>query len=136
MAKVKVDCNLHVVSYLKNKKQDAEYYPKPGNLDLPEGVYEFRYDYPLSVPAKFKRKLGPKHTARNILRFAARDYKKIYDIEDGKVGHPGHGAELGLLNRNTSNGPYGIWGHDMGDLFFEAIYVDTEQKIVTFSIGS
>lgn len=134
MAKLNIDCNLHVSTYLKNGKQDPEYYPKPGALELPEGEYEFSYTYPLSTTAKFKHKLGPKHTARNVLRFAARDYKKIYDIEEGKVGNPGHIP--GMLNRATSNGPFGIWGHDMGDLFFEGIRIDTEKKTISFGMGS
>lgn len=136
MAKINLDCNLSVVGYLNNKEKPNEYttFPKAGKLDLPEGDYVFEYDYPLSTTAKFKRKLGPKHTARNILRFAARDYKKIYDIEDGKAGDPGY--IKGMLNRNSSSGPFGIWGHYMGDLFFEGIYIDTDKKVICFGMGS
>ena len=30
------------------------------------------------------------------------------------MGDPGH--IQGMLNRESSDGPYGIWGHDIGDL--------------------
>jgi hypothetical protein len=135
MARKTLDCNLHVVSFLNNKpKGEYDEYPPAGSLDLPEGKYEFHYDYPLSTKAVFKRKLKSKTSGRNILRYAAKDYKKIYDIEDGKVGNPGNIP--GMLNRASSNGPFGIWGHDIGDLYFEGIYIDLDKKVITFGMGS
>jgi hypothetical protein len=134
--KIHIDCNLSVVGFLLNKEKPNEYttFPKPGALNLEPGEYEFQYDYPLSTTAKFKHKLTPKTSGRNILRYAARDYKKIYDIEDGKAGDPGY--IKGMLNRNESDGPFGIWGHYMGDLFFEGIHIDPAKKIVRFFMGS
>lgn len=136
MSRIKLDCNLHVVGFLKNKEKPNEYttFPPKGPLGLPEGEYEFRYDYPLSTTAKFKRKLTPRTSARNILRFAARDYKRIYEIEDKESGDPGY--VQGMFNRASSAGPYGIWGHYMGDLYFEGINIDTSKRVVSFSIGS
>lgn len=40
-----------------------------------------------------------------------------------------------LLNRNSTDGKYGIWGHDLGDLVFEklAIY---DNNVIEIWIGS
>lgn len=135
MNKMNIDCSIHISSFLANKpKGEYDEYPKPGSLNLEPGDYVFKYDYPLSTPAEFKRKLSSKTSARSILRFAARDYKRIYDLEDGKVGKTG--TIPGMYNRNTSDGPYGIWGHYMGDLFFEGIYINVDKRLITFCIGS
>jgi len=46
-------------------------------------------------------------------------------------------AQMGrLLNRNETDGKYGIWGHDIGDLWLEGIYYNPQTKTVTLSIGS
>ena len=42
----------------------------------------------------------------------------------------------GCLNRNQTNGIYGIWGHDIGDLVIECITYCPETKIVSMSIES
>lgn len=42
----------------------------------------------------------------------------------------------GLINRPETNGIYGIWGHDIGDLVIEGMYYDKESKKFTMSIGS
>lgn len=42
----------------------------------------------------------------------------------------------GLINRNITNGIYGIWGHDIGDLVIEKLtYIPIEKKLEMF-IGS
>jgi hypothetical protein len=52
----------------------------------------------------------------------------MYAEEDETSGgNPGHIP--GMLNRNTSEGKYGIWGHDIGDLLLCSAYVDDSGKI-------
>ena len=41
-----------------------------------------------------------------------------------------------ILNRNTTNGVYGIYGHDLDDLFIESMYYNRIDKILTIDIGS
>lgn len=132
--KMVIDCDVHISSFLLNKRDNHRFPEAKGPLGLPEGEYEFRYDYPLRTTAKFKRKLTEKTSARNILRFGARDYKRIYDAEDREAGDPGY--IHGMFNRESSDGPYGIWGHYMGDLFFESIYIDPKRRVITFGVGS
>lgn len=129
-----ISCNEHVSSYgtdSDDKEQDASLQTK---LGLAPGVYTFMYDYPLDNGAYFTHDLTPDTTAHDILLLAQADYKRIYDEEDAAVGHPGNIP--GMLNRSTSKGPYGIWGHDMSDLYFESINIDENLKQVEFDIGS
>lgn len=42
----------------------------------------------------------------------------------------------GLLNRNSTQGIYGIWGHDLSDLAIEILNYDPETKQVRMFIGS
>jgi hypothetical protein len=53
---------------------------------------------------------------RNFLQAVHDGYAKIYAAEKD----PGR-AHANSMNRGRSEGPYGIWGHDMGDLFLEGI---------------
>jgi len=41
-----------------------------------------------------------------------------------------------FLNRDESDGIYGIWGHDIGDLVIEGMTYDAEKKEFSMSIGS
>ena len=35
-------------------------------------------------------------------------------------------AKSGLINRNRTDGKYGIWGHDMGDLSLDSMYIEDD----------
>jgi hypothetical protein len=79
------------------------------------------YSYPLSNSVIFSfitnNQLG--FTRAELAKKICDCYKQIYDAEDA-VGYPGHIP--GMLNRNESNGQYGIWGHDIGDLLLHSVY--------------
>lgn len=130
-----IDCNIHAASFVKG--DEHEEYDNTEAL-LPavgiSGEFTFVYDYPLSRVANFKHKLTPEMTGEDILMLARLDYEKIYKDEEEAVGNPGNIP--GMLNRATSKGPYGIWGHDFSDLFFEGIDIDTTQMRIEFSMGS
>lgn len=78
-------------------------------------------DYPLSKEFIFKvdSKDEKGFTIGSFCDAVIRLYKQVYKEEHDEVGDPGHVA--GMLNRKESNGKYGIWGHDIGDLFLEGI---------------
>ena len=61
-------------------------------------------------------------------------YKNIYDEEEQQVGDPG--TYENLYNRKKSEGPYGIWGHQLGDLYLESINYNPKTKTVNLAIGS
>lgn len=96
-----------------------------------------KIDYPLEKPFYFmiekdsKDGITRKHLVKSICKF----YQKIYREEETKSSHPA-GLIPGMLNRQTSNGPYGIWGHDITDLVITDIYYHPESNIVELSVDS
>jgi hypothetical protein len=84
------------------------------------------FDYPLknNVVVEFAAR-DPKRgfTRLELVQNLARAYEKIYEDEDAAVGNPGHVP--GMLNRAQSEGPYGIWGHDLRDLDLSGVYFDS-----------
>lgn len=83
---------------------------------IPNQEYILVIDYPASVPYKAKLKTGKKGMTRiQLADKVCKHYRKMY-AEENKTsgGDPGHIP--GMFNRATSQGKYGIWGHDIGDL--------------------
>jgi len=126
-----ISCNTHLKSFTLSARRNG--YPSKDSLGL-AGEYAFVYNYPLSSPAMFTHMLTAKMTARDILRLGKADYENIYKEEDAAVGNTGNIP--GMLNRSSSAGPYGIWGHHIEDLYFEGINIDDVNNIITFDIGS
>lgn len=129
-----IDCNHHVASFSREQegigKRD-KLTERPLGL---EGNYTFVYTYPLSTAARFNHPLISSVGSIDILLRAKADYERIYAEEEAAVGETPNIP--GMLNRDRSCGPYGIWGHCLSDLYFEQIEINTEKKIITFCIGS
>jgi hypothetical protein len=121
---VHIDCNEHIESY----------HSSTNALTLDAGIYTFVYMYPLSNDAEFTHQLDGNTTLHDILLLVKADYTCIYKTEEDAVGNPG--TMPGMLNRATSTGPYGIWGHDLSDLYVEGININMTTKTVMFDIGS
>jgi hypothetical protein len=133
---MKFSCNHHVESFDLASAQGDEYTEALSgeSLLIPVGTYTFVYDYPLKHVARFQHDLTPEMSKIDILLLGSVDYKTIYALEDAASGKTGHIP--GMLNRQTSAGPYGIWGHDISDLYFESVDVNYGSRIVEFGIGS
>jgi hypothetical protein len=58
---------------------------------------------------------------RDIVRCVVGTYRVMYAAEACAVGAEAHAARVGphCLNRGRTDGPFGIWGHDLGDLVLE-----------------
>lgn len=130
-----VDCNHHAASFTRECAAEDEEYPLAEMpLGIEAGEYAFVYRYPLSQRASFRHALPNTTSVVDILLQARADYEHIYAEEDRTVG-PTENIP-GMLNRQQSQGPYGIWGHDFSDLYFEGVEIDTAERIVTFNMGS
>ena len=130
-----IDCNILVVEVEKGMKSH-EHWELPSDKPLGlEGTFVFSYDYPLSITAYFRHDLTRDMTGMDLLVLGRADYERIYKEEDEDVGGPTP-MIAGMLNRQRSNGTYGIWGHVIDDLFFEAIHVSDKQHTIRFGMGS
>ena len=105
-------------SVCKNKLDSEE-------IVVPRQDFAINYTYPLSKAFKFE------HHTDNLGGFTRREisvqimerYHKIYLEETEDVGKETGNID-GILNRQTSNGRYGIWGHCIEDLYLHSLYLD------------
>lgn len=129
-------CNNHAASFTREEALVDEFCPlTDAAVGIPEGEYTFVYDYPLSTAAKFMHALPADVSIIDILLEARADYRAIYAIEDASSSVTASQIP-GVINRPPTSGTYGIWGHDITDLYFEGVEIDTIKRRVTFSIGS
>lgn len=113
--------DLNFGMFADEKKVDAD------ETVLTKGTYTLVIDYPLT--STYKQKFTTKGmTRRGLVNLIVKAYHKIYDAEDKDVGKKTGHIE-GMLNRATSAGRYGIWGHDLGDLMLATAQVQKSGNI-------
>lgn len=78
------------------------------------------FNYPLRSEFRFDlNKSGGNITRKDFAEFIQSTYRRIYKEEiEGKKPV---GNIPGMDNRLSSDGPYGIWGHHIGDLVVEGV---------------
>jgi hypothetical protein len=103
---------------------------KEGEIILPGNEkYTLVIDYPLSKPFKNKFKTPTEGISRkDLIKIIVNCYHYVYDIED-RTSKIMSGHIENLYNRNETEGKYGIWGHDIGDLVLHTIWVDKNNVI-------
>ena len=83
-------------------------------------------DYPLNKPAEFMIKSpGKGFTKKQLVLEISKRYHEIYEAEESSAKTKTIPVEKreGLINRNETDGKYGIWGHDIGDLDLSSVEV-------------
>lgn len=97
-------------------------------------------DYPLTNEYKFDLESKNGFTREMLLIEISRHYYKLYDEEEKTATIKTLPMEKRTMhNRNETNGKYGIWGHDMGDLVLTEIQIyktSTGKIILTLGIDS
>ena len=106
---------------------------KPMEVVIRKENIVIEYTYPLSNKIEFPHKRKGGWTRKALVSTIQKDYAKIYRDEDKAVGPTD--CVPGTYNRDRSEGPYGIWGHCIGDLVIEGVSISDKGK-VTLSIGS
>lgn len=107
---------IHMSSYKKGKNLFPDDYnevdtPSPDEIILsPDLDFELKIDYPLDIPFVCKINTTKNGlTRRNVVEIIIKCYKQIYKEED-KSTEIKVGRANSLLNRNQTDGKYGIWG--------------------------
>lgn len=123
---IRRDTRRNTISMGVQPLQNADY--TPTNNDPPENevvitdteIY-IKYSYPLSKSHIHKHitKNPNGFTRKELYEQIAAHYHTIYAEEDAAVGPTSNIP--GMFNRDTSNGPHGIWGHHIGDLILTDI---------------
>lgn len=120
-------------------KKWAEGYQKldPKEVVLaPDKEFILKITYPLTIPCEVKMKTGKKGITRlALVKKVITTYRKIYEVEDSTTNEkPGYIP--GMCNRNRTDGKFGIWGHDIGDLMLCSAHLDSKKNIITLGVDS
>lgn len=82
-------------------------------------------DYPLNNPVEIKIKSDNSKgfTRKELVQKISTEYNRIYKEEEdsAKTKTTPIDERQGVINRNQTDGKYGIWGHDIDDLDLSAI---------------
>lgn len=106
--------NIQISLYPKLDKYSG--FTNPLEIMLPPNTsYELIIDYPLTRPFQTTFKTDKNGMSRkSFADLVCKCYKQIYQEEDAVCGKTPNIPVM--LNRQTSGGPYGIWGHNIEDL--------------------
>lgn len=111
---------------LDHPEKDISSLINPDETVLPYSTVTLLIDYPLNIPATFELSTSEKGFSRKqlILEISKR-YHEVYKEEEASATEKTTPLDKrkGLINRNETNGKYGVWGHDLSDLDLSSIEV-------------
>ena len=91
---------------------------------IPETKLTVIIDYPLSTSYKFGLISNGGFTRAQLITEISKHYYQLYDEEERTATIKTVPLkDRKIYNRNQTNGRYGIWGHDIGDLVLDEIHV-------------
>ncbi|VXA98903.1 conserved hypothetical protein [Flavobacterium sp. 9AF] len=111
---------------IENPKSEIDRLIDADKIVIPNSEITVVIDYPLNNPASFILKSNEKgFTRKQLILEISKKYHEIYNTEEKTAETKTIPIEKreGLINRNETDGKYGIWGHDIGDLDLSSIEV-------------
>ena len=102
-----------------------------------KGKYTIQYDYPLSKVVYFEHEFDDSCIIRDLVSKICEDYHSIYKKEEEttNIRIIPMNERVGLINRNQTDGDYGIWGHDIDDLYLHTVNI-SEDNVISLGIDS
>jgi hypothetical protein len=111
----------------------------PDKLVLPYNKVILIIDYPVMAPVYIPlNSTGNGFSRRQLITSISQQYHSMYKEEEETATDKTVPADerKDLLNRNETNGRYGIWGHDLSDLDLSSIEVYRNKNgIIYLSLG-
>jgi hypothetical protein len=111
---------------IENPEKDIDKLIDAEKIVIKNAEITLNIDYPLNNPASFILKSTQNSfTKKQLVLEISKKYHEIYNEEENSAKQKTIPADKreGLINRNQTDGKYGIWGHDIGDLDLSAIEV-------------
>ena len=94
------------------------------NIVVPDKKVTIIIDYPLSSEHKFDVTSAGGFTRQQLVEAISKEYHRIYEEEEATAKIKTLPlAKRKMYNRNQTDGKYGIWGHDLGDLVLDEILI-------------
>ena len=129
----------HIETWFEDKSKINLNSPKKIVIPQQSTSIEFNYPFSGTFTFEFKADTSEGFTLEHLIDSICRKYKEMYDEENSTVQVSTIDERLargGLINREETNGKFGIWGHDLYDLYLEGIRYDLSKNIVRLSVGS
>ncbi len=120
----------------------------PDEVVIPESEIKIKFHYPLKTEliSVFKADTEDGFTRKGLAKVVIKTYEEIYEAEEKTYtessasrhtsmygeAHPG----VLLLNREETNGTYGIYGHDIEDLLLHRVSYNARAGYWTLGIDS
>lgn len=136
---LEIGVDAHITDLLNTTEDTASSLIQGFTEDGPFKYFEenlngkFNITYPLDVIVEGE--VEKVFTVGELLWKVAQIYEKIYQEEEETTKIEVGQMSENLINRNQTDGKYGIWGHDIGDLVFEGIVI-YDNAVIEFYIGS
>lgn len=124
---------------IDNPQQDLNNLQDGDKIVLPYTPVQLIIDYPLDRPAEFVLSaVGTGFTKKQLVEEISKRYHRIYKEEETTANTKTTPMEdrKTLANRNTTDGKYGIWGHDITDLVLSSVEVHKSASgKITLTLG-
>lgn len=118
---------------IESPSYDLENLIDADKIILPHKLITLIIDYPLEHSASFDLASEKGFSRKQLILAISEKYHEIYTKEEASASIKTIPLEKreGLINRNKTNGEYGIWGHDLSDLDLSSIevYKNNDGKI-------
>ena len=119
---------------IANPEKDLLHLQNPEEIVISQRAVTIIIDYPLTNEYKFDLSSDTGFTRVHLLNEINKAYRKIYAEEEASATIKTIPIEKRkkLINRNDTNGKYGIWGHDIEDLMLARIeiYETPDKKLI------
>lgn len=94
-------------------------------------------DYPVRAPVSFNITSENGFTKSDLLRKIGQIYKQMYIDEEASstIKTVPMNQRQGVINRNTTDGKYGIWGHDIDDLVLSSATISCNNGKCVIELG-
>jgi hypothetical protein len=110
---------------IKNADSEVNNLIEKDEIVINKGNVTLIIDYPLNNPVEIQIKANNSNgfSRKELAQKISTEYKRIYQEEEesAKTKTTPIDERQGLINRNQTDGKYGIWGHDIDDLDLSAI---------------
>lgn len=112
---------------IKNPEFEIENLIGKDEIVIENNIVTIIIDYPISKPIEIEIKSNTYKgfTRRQLAERISEEYNRIYreEEESAKTKTTPINERKGIINRNQTDGKYGIWGHDIDDLDLSRIII-------------
>ncbi|MBC3873975.1 hypothetical protein [Undibacterium flavidum] len=122
---------------IKNSEVDSKRLIDSTRKVISESEATVIIDYPVRKPVNFKITSKDGFTRGDLLRRIGQIYRQMYRDEEASstIKTVPIDKRKGLINRNATDGKYGIWGHDIDDLDISSATISCSNGKCTIDLG-